>query len=187
MPVNRYGLNIGDSDQIEPEVISAINIDIDVRNLVILDDTTLSSSASSYSMSGIDSDYTRLQVAVYAINTTSSRDLLLNLNNSTGKMDFQKLTFSSGGGAVASAGSNEDSAKIGRFGTTGDSMTICDIYRLGDDDLNLFLSRSVWSGDYGYITTGRYQTAEAIDRIDLLTGGDQFDSGSRFIVRGLKW
>jgi len=163
----------------------------------LLETTTLTSSASSVSFTGLGSytDYKHLQIRMITRTSTGNAgdgiDMIFNSDTSS---SYAEHRLQRSGSSVASSANTSQSAMIVAYtagdGTTADAFGGCvlDILDFSSTSKNTTV-RSL-SGDSAHggllFSSGLYFKTDAITSIELTDeGSDNFVSGSRFSLYGI--
>ena len=166
----------------------------------LLETTTLTSSASSVTFSGLDaySDYKHLQIRYIVRNASTGfyRDIRFTLNGDTGA-NYSSHKLTGNGSTIASSALTSRNQIDG--GVIPDNNLVANSFAAGIFDLLDFANDSkaktsrmlMGFTDTTYphiqLTSGRWGSTAAVTSINILNDGSQnFITGSRFSLYGVK-
>lgn len=152
--------------------------------------TTLTTAASDVTFSSIPSTFTDLIIVLRAIQTTGATSGTMQFNGDTG--NNYSNTFIEGNGSAASSNRNTDTPFSFLFynnnaATDGLSVSISHIMNYSNTTTNKpNITRFGNSGTLvgAYVSTWR--NTSAINSIRIVSGGQNFQSGSTFTLYGIK-
>ena len=162
----------------------------------LLETTTLTSSASSVTFSGLDaySDYKHLQIRMVLQVDTTNTNLYMQMNSDTGA-NYSWHALYGNGSSVASTGAGSQSyirmVSFVPYGTTAEAFasSVIEILDFSNSNKNT-TTRSI-SGNAGTpnrinLDSGSWQNTAAVTSIKLDNLGNNFVTGSRFSLYGVR-
>jgi len=162
----------------------------------LISSTILSSSATTITFSSIPSTYKHLQIRFTARATSGSTSVIANFNSDSGS-NYATHALTGDGSAVTSTNQTSQTRVIvGRSASSSDSSgifapNIVDILDYANTSKNK--TTRAFIGSIGAATninlrSGLWMNTAAISTIALtqITGGNDFASGSRFSLYGIK-
>jgi len=165
----------------------------------LLETTTLATSASSVTFSGLAAyaaDYKHLQIRMVARSSvvSSNQNVGLTFNGDTGaNYSTHDMEGSGGGGVGSGGGASITSIRAAQVVGT----TVADTWPSAVIDILNFSSSSKytttrtvngWAGSMSrvFLRSGSWQNTSAITTLTLTDGGGGFIAGSRFVLIGVK-
>lgn len=156
-----------------------------------IDTQVLDAAAASVSFQSIDSDFRVFRVTVYTrVNGTANVHVRLN-NDSSGNYTYQQLTADTTSVAAASNSAQNQFVVLGHSNSGADEpgyVTIEIAKQSADLEAMLIATGGLTIGTGELrLTSGPWNnTADLIDRIDVLLSSGNFEAGSRFTLEGCR-
>lgn len=164
--------------------------DVFQGNYWSLNSTTLTTSTSSVTFSGIPQNYTHLQVRSFQANTVGAANLRISFNGDTTSVYTYHGLYGAGGATGSFGGNTDPYSYLGNGRTTYYAQHVTDILDYTNTNKN-----KVYKTMHGYeaagtgiieLLGGLYLNLLPITSITLTAGTNSFTANSSFALYGVK-